>query len=80
MNREDIKAIAKDIGLPPQIYAHPGVIDLIRRATQAEREACARLESEMALSPAHFATMAEWRAYREGVEEYTVAIRARGNK
>lgn len=44
----------------------------------AEREACARLESEMALSPAHFATMAEWHAYREGVEEYTASIRARG--
>ena len=45
----------------------------------AEREACAKLENEMALSPAHFPTMAEWRAYREGVEEYTAAIRARGN-
>jgi len=44
----------------------------------AEREACAELEKNLAFSPAMFPTMAEYRAYRDGVLSYREAIRARG--
>ena len=44
----------------------------------AEREACAELEKNLALSPAMFLTMAEYQAYRHGVLSYREAIRARG--
>jgi hypothetical protein len=44
----------------------------------AEREACESIEYDLAKSPAMFATMAEYKSYRDGVEKYRAAIRARG--
>jgi len=43
-----------------------------------EREACESIEYDLAKSPAMFATMAEYKSYRDGVEKYRAAIRARG--
>ncbi len=40
VTRYDIAEAAREIGLPPEIYTHPGVIDLVRRAAAAERNAC----------------------------------------
>jgi len=47
-------------------------------AVKAEREACESIEYDLAKSPAMFATMAEYKSYRDGVEKYRAAIRARG--
>ena len=49
-------------------------------AQAAEREACALFENELALSAAHFATVAEWKAYKKGVQKYAEYIRARGQQ
>lgn len=43
-----------------------------------EREACESIEYDLAKSPAMFATMAEYKSYRDGVQKYRAAIRARG--
>lgn len=45
VRRDDITRMAREIGLPPEIYAHPGVIELVRRAVAEERK------------PAHVATI-----------------------
>lgn len=47
-------------------------------AVLAEREACESIEYGLAESPAMFATMSEYKSYRNGVEKYRAAIRARG--
>jgi hypothetical protein len=49
-----------------------------RAAILNEREACESIEYDLAKSPAMFATMAEYKSYRDGVEKYRAAIRARG--
>jgi len=43
-----------------------------------EREACAKLEIELILSPAFFATMGEYDAHKDAVLAYRNLIRARG--
>lgn len=43
-----------------------------------EREACAKLEIELILSPAFFATMGEYDAHKDAVFAYRNLIRARG--
>jgi len=48
------------------------------RATDKEREACAKLEIELILSPAFFATMGEYDAHKDAVLAYRNLIRARG--
>jgi hypothetical protein len=45
---------------------------------QHEREACAKLEIELILSPAFFATMGEYDAHKDAVLAYRNLIRARG--
>jgi hypothetical protein len=43
-----------------------------------EREACAKLEIELILSPAFFATMGEYDAHKDAVLAYRNLIQARG--
>jgi hypothetical protein len=50
----------------------------IREGVDNEREACELIEHDLAKSPAMFATMAEYKSYRNGVEKYRAAILARG--
>jgi hypothetical protein len=45
---------------------------------QHEREACAKLEIELILSPTFFATMGEYDAHKDAVLAYRNLIRARG--
>jgi hypothetical protein len=49
-----------------------------RLIAQHEREACAKLEIELILSPAFFATMGEYDAHKDAVLAYRNLIRARG--
>jgi hypothetical protein len=48
-----------------------------KRTAAKEREACESIEYDLAQSPAMFATMAEYKSYRDGVQKYREAIRAR---
>jgi hypothetical protein len=50
----------------------------LSNALQRERLDCIDLQYELARSPAEFATMAEYKAYRLGVTLYSNAIVARG--
>ena len=43
-----------------------------------EREACESIEYDLAKSPAMFATMSEYKAYKDGVQDYRTRIIARG--
>ena len=49
-------------------------------AIAKEREACESIEYDLAKSPAMFATMAEYKAYKEGVQDYRTKIIARGQQ
>ena len=49
----------------------------VEAAVKAEREACIDLIHELPFSPAMFATMDEWRGYKNGVGAYLDAIRER---
>jgi hypothetical protein len=57
---------------------HETAIDMLKPAIEAEREACAKLEIELILSPAFFATMGEYDAHKDAVLAYRNLIRARG--
>lgn len=54
------------------------VVEAILEAIQHEREACESIEYDLAKSPAMFATMAEYKAYKDGVQDYRTKIIARG--
>ena len=56
------------------------VVQFFKLITEAEREACESIEYDLAKSPAMFATLAEYKSYRDGVEKYRAAIRARGQQ
>jgi hypothetical protein len=79
MNREDIIRMAREAGFAMENSA--AILAAERFAAlvaAAEREACEGLERELAASPAHFVTVAEWKAYKKGVQKYAEYIRARG--
>ena len=54
------------------------LMTLVERVVAEEREACAKLEIELILSPAFFATMGEYDAHKDAVLAYRNLIRARG--
>ena len=56
----------------------PHLVALVKLAIEHEREACAKLEIELILSPAFFATMGEYDAHKDAVLAYRNLIRARG--
>ena len=58
------------VGEPLQLFA--------KLVAQHEREACAKLEIELILSPAFFATMGEYDAHKDAVLAYRNLIRVRG--
>jgi hypothetical protein len=58
------------VGEPLQLFA--------KLVAQHEREACAKLEIELILSPAFFATMGEYDAHKDAVLAYRNLIQARG--
>jgi hypothetical protein len=54
------------------------LIHFAELVAQHEREACAKLEIELILSPVFFATMGEYDAHKDAVLAYRNLIRARG--
>jgi hypothetical protein len=54
------------------------LVALVNLAIEHEREACAKLEIELILSPTFFATTGEYDAHKDAVLAYRNLIRARG--
>jgi len=54
------------------------LIHFAKLVAEHEREACAKLEIELILSPVFFATMGEYDAHKDAVLAYRNLIRARG--
>ncbi len=80
MTKEDIIRMAQEAGIS-QDHAQGMTLFLERfvaLVVSAEREACAKLEIELILSPAFFATMGEYDAHKDAVLAYRNLIRARG--
>ena len=87
MTQNEIIEMAKQSGLLDmdfevgdwEIHEFTTFAKLVADAAAAkEREACASIEYDLAKSPAMFATMAEYKAYKDGVQEYRARIVARG--
>lgn len=57
---------------------HRGVQNGVVAGANNEREACESIEYDLAKSPAMFVTMAEYKAYKDGVQDYRTRIIARG--
>ena len=76
MNRTDLVEMAYKSGVVRRDVA-AALVDTIMRV---ERDACLRIEDEVACSPAMFATMREYHAYAEAVSAYSAAIQARGTQ
>jgi hypothetical protein len=85
MTQDEIIEMAREVGLP-HWYQTKEVVNIERLEAFAklvadkEREACESIEYDLAQSPAMFATMAEYKSYRDGVQKYRAAIRARGER
>jgi hypothetical protein len=80
MTQDEIIEMAKQAGLNSwEISAYGNEIKhFAKLIAQHEREACAKLEIELILSPAFFATMGEYNAHKDAVLAYRNLIRARG--
>jgi hypothetical protein len=77
MTREDIVRMAKEAGME-SFDICVELDDFSKLVAEHEREACAKLEIELILSPAFFATMGEYDAHKDAVLAYRNLIRARG--
>jgi hypothetical protein len=78
MTREDIIQMAKEAGFVWLGEYHSNLEDFAKLIAEHEREACAKLEIELILSPTFFATMGEYDAHKDAVLAYRNLIRARG--
>jgi hypothetical protein len=82
---EAFNAVEQQSNLGKQILKAQGQpyhweIDAIQAAIRMEREACAKLEIELILSPTFFATTGEYDAHKDAVLAYRNLIRARGQE
>jgi hypothetical protein len=84
MKHEDIIRMAETSGFEDSLmYEHwrcnlESITQFAKLVEQHEREACAKLEIELILSPVFFATMGEYDAHKDAVLAYRNLIRARG--
>ena len=87
MTQDEIIEMARQVGVnatgneywPFFIEELEAFTKLVEERTAAkEREACESIEYDLAKSPAMFATMAEYKAYKNGVQDYRTKIIARG--
>lgn len=72
------KVIAEGPNFTTWTVSTPHLVALVNQAIEAEREACEAIEYDLAKSPAMFSTMAEYKAYKDGVQDYRAKIIARG--
>jgi hypothetical protein len=78
MNNDDIIKLAIEHTINGLKFNEDGLLRFAKLVAQHEREACAKLEIELILSPAFFATMGEYDAHKDAVLAYRNLIRARG--
>jgi len=78
MNNDDIIRLAIQQTINDLKFNEDGLLRFAKLVAQHEREACAKLEIELILSPAFFATMGEYDAHKDAVLAYRNLIRARG--
>jgi hypothetical protein len=78
MTNEDIIRLAIDHTIHGLKFDEEGLVRFAKLIAEHEREACAKLEIELILSPAFFATMGEYDAHKDAVLAYRNLIRARG--
>jgi len=78
MNNDDIIRLAIQHTINGLKFNEDGLLRFAKLVAQHEREACAKLEIELILSPAFFATMGEYDAHKDAVLAYRNLIRARG--
>jgi RecA-family ATPase len=76
MTQDEIIEITRQAG---GFDATPKFLEAFAKlVAEHEREACAKLEIELILSPTFFATMGEYDAHKDAVLAYRNLIRARG--
>ena len=87
MTREEIIELARealkqepreDWNSTAWVFADETLQAFAKLIAEKEREACELIEYDLAKSPAMFATMAEYKAYKDGVQDYRTKIIARG--
>jgi hypothetical protein len=78
MTNDDIIRLALEHTINGLKFNEDGLLRFAKLVAQHEREACAKLEIELILSPAFFATMGEYDAHKDAVLAYRNLIRARG--
>jgi hypothetical protein len=78
MNNDEIIRLAIQHTINGLKFNEDGLLRFVKLVAQHEREACAKLEIELILSPAFFATMGEYDAHKDAVLAYRNLIRARG--
>ncbi len=78
MTQDEIIGMAKKCGWDNPANNMAPLYEFAKLVAQHEREACAKLEIELILSPAFFATMGEYDAHKDAVLAYRNLIRARG--
>lgn len=88
LSREEIIRMAREAGVIPCLVETTGTyfahVETLANAAYAagaaaEREACLSTEKNVALSPALFPSISEWKAYKNGADSVLNTIRARGN-
>jgi hypothetical protein len=85
MTQDEIMTMARQAGFEgcaeltwENVICTEELVAFAKLVAQHEREACAKLEIELILSPAFFATMGEYDAHKDAVLAYRNLIRARG--
>ena len=78
MTQDEIIEMAKKCGWDNPATNMMPLYEFAKLVAQHEREACAKLEIELILSPAFFATMGEYDAHKDAVLAYRNLIRVRG--
>jgi hypothetical protein len=78
MTQHEIIGMAKKCGWDNPANNMMPLYEFAKLVAEHEREACAKLEIELILSPAFFATMGEYDAHKDAVLAYRNLIQARG--
>ncbi len=78
MTNEDIIRLAIEHTINGLKFNEDGLLRFVQLVAEHEREACAKLEIELILSPTFFATTGEYDAHKDAVLAYRNLIQARG--
>lgn len=80
MTQNEILEVARQTGVLAGYEGEPSYLVIFAKTMMdIEREVCEAIEYDLAKSPAMFGTMSEYKAYKEGVQDYRTKIIARGS-